>query len=227
MDSQLEKLQNYFKTFPGIGKRQAERFVYHVLAQDTNWTESFMREIKNARTNVNECKTCFRIFKNTGASECDVCISKLRNRKMLGVVEKANDAEILLKNSFFDGLIFVLGGNIPIIQKKVQKQVRANELMNYIKVLHKQNGQGQKQDDFSDFDLQAGEDVFLEIIFCTSLNPDGVFTATLLKDEIRKLSLTNIKVTTLGRGFSTGTEFEYADKDTLRYAFENRSAGLL
>jgi recombination protein RecR len=227
MDSQLEKLQNYFKTFPGIGRRQAERFVYHILAQDNNWTDSFIREIKNARANVNECKTCFRIFKNTGVPECDVCTSKLRNRKMLGVVEKANDAEILLSNSFFTGLIFVLGGNIPVIQKKVQRQVRANELMNYIKKISAENSKSNKKDGFSDFDLALAEDPDLEVIFCTSLNPDGVFTATLLSDEIRKLELQNVKVTTLGRGFSTGTEFEYADKDTLRYAFENRSSNLI
>jgi recombinational DNA repair protein RecR len=90
--------------------------------------------------------------------------------------------------------------------------------------LYKENS---KKDDgeFADFDLSKREKV-LEVVFCNSLNPDGIFTATILKDELSKMSLSGLKITTLGRGFSTGTEFEYADKDTLKYAFENRSSSL-
>jgi recombination protein RecR len=225
MDSYLEKLAGYFKTFPGIGKRQAERFVYHILSQNDQWIESFIKEIRNARQNVTECNTCFRIFKTNSSVTCEVCNSKLRNRKILAVVEKANDAEILLANNFFDGLVFVLGGTVPVIQKKNHKTIHAQELFGYVQRLHKENKQ-ESADDFADFDLKNNKNLNLEVIFCNSLNPDGIFTATILKDEIVKMGLSGLKITTLGRGFSTGTEFEYADRDTLKYAFENRSTSL-
>jgi recombination protein RecR len=224
MDSYLEKLAGYFKTFPGIGRRQAERFVYHVLSQNDQWVENFIKEIRNARQNVSECPTCFRIFKTNISTECDVCRSQIRDRSTLAVVEKANDAEILLTNNFYNGLIFVLGGIIPVIQKKNHKTVHAPELFKYVQKLHKEASQKDK-DDFADFDLEQNNRK-LEVIFCNSLNPDGIFTASILKDELVKMDLNGLKITTLGRGFSTGTEFEYADKDTLKYAFENRSSSL-
>lgn len=223
MDSYLDKLAGYFKTFPGIGRRQAERFVYHILSQNDQWVENFIKEIRNARQNVHECPTCFRIFKTSVSTECDVCRSQIRDRKILAVVEKANDAEILLANNFYTGLVFVLGGTIPVIQKKNPRNIHAQELFNYVQRLYKENSKD--ADEFSDFNLND-KSKKLEIIFCNSLNPDGIFTATILKDELKKMNLPGLAITTLGRGFSTGTEFEYADKDTLKYAFENRSSNL-
>lgn len=224
MDSYLDKLAGYFKTFPGIGRRQAERFVYHMLSQNDQWVESFIKEIRNARQNVSECPTCFRIFKTNVSTECDVCRSQIRDRATLAVVEKANDAEILLANNFYNGLVFVLGGTIPVIQKKNQRVVHAQELFSYVQKLYTENSK-KADDEFADFNLSK-KDKVLEVIFCNSLNPDGIFTATLLKDELMKMNLSGLSITTLGRGFSTGTEFEYADKDTLKYAFENRSSSL-
>jgi recombinational DNA repair protein RecR len=76
-----------------------------------------------------------------------------------------------------------------------------------------------------------------EIIICTSLTNDGMFTASVIKqklkelvDEIKIQTLNkdlNIKITTLGRGFSTGTELEYADKETLLNALQNRSENII
>lgn len=225
------RLYDYFKTFPGIGKRQAERFVFHILTRDQAWINSFLKEVEFSRKNIHECEDCFRIFKDANGKEktCERCRSQVLNTEMLAVVEKNIDAENFLEKTNFLGRVFVLGGVYPVIEKKNRPRVRLDELLKLIKrlcvsPLSIEEGQGER--------------VLKEIILCTSLTNDGMFTASLIKQKLRELFeqinsesqtnlVQNIKITTLGRGFSTGTELEYADKDTLLNALNNRTENLI
>jgi recombination protein RecR len=167
MEKEIQKLIEYFKTFPGIGKRQAERFAYHVLSRDENWTNAFREEIRKARAGVLECSDCFRIFKNSGShTRC----------------------------------------SISLIEKKSKYTIRLEELINYVKRLSENN--------------------LSEIILCTSLTADGLYTASHISNVLKD-RYPGIKITTLGRGFSTGTEIEYVDRETLDFALKNRGEHLL
>jgi recombinational DNA repair protein RecR len=72
----------------------------------------------------------------------------------------------------------------------------------------------------TDFSLEKKD---FEVIICTSYNADGIFTASVVKEKIREKFGKDIIITTFGRGFSSGTELEYADGETLRYALENKT----
>jgi recombination protein RecR len=208
-----KRLFEYMKSFPGIGKRQAERFVYHILTKDNFWVDGFVDEIKKAKTFVHECVDCFRIYKNPyneKFEKCEICRSTLKDRTVLAVVEKNIDAESFLQKTSFNGLVFILGGNIPVIEKKNRGRVRLEELLKFVEKLAKEN--------------------LSEVIICNSLNPDGIFTASVIHQKIREMVAENkipeVKISTFGRGFSTGTELEYADRDTLLSALNNRSTNL-
>lgn len=212
MSEEYNKLFEYFKSFPGIGKRQAERFVFHILTKDPSWVDSFINEIRKAKENVRECVDCCRVFRNKYGEKfdlCDICRSTNRDRSVLAVVEKNIDADIMLKKGSWTGLVFVLGGQLQVIEKKNPPRIHLEKLLQFIK-----------------------KSSFNEIILCNSLNPDGVFTASVLKQKIQELidqsnnSISPIKITTFGRGFSTGTELEYADKETLQNALKNRSENI-
>jgi recombination protein RecR len=214
MNSHFEKLHAYFKSFPGTGKRQAERFVYHILSQDSVWVESLVREIQGIKKSISECDSCFYIYKKNGLNECEFCTSKTRQKNILAVVEKSSDIEILSQKTNFKGNFFVLGGQIPVIEKrKNPKQVRISELLIKIEKLL-------KKEDEMDFSLEKKD---FEVIICTSYNADGIFTASVIKEKIREKFGKDIIITTFGRGFSSGTELEYADSETLRYALENKT----
>lgn len=208
MSEEYNKLFEYFKTFPGIGKRQAERFVFHVLTKDQSWVDSFVREIEKSRSGVKECSDCFRVFRNKFGEKfelCDICRSQVRDRSLLAVVEKNIDAEVMLTKASWTGLVFVLGGQFQVIEKKNPPRVHLEGLLKFVKKIQPE---------------------LKEIILCNSLNPDGVFTASVLHQKINELlgdDSAQIKITTFGRGFSTGTELEYADKETLQNALRNRS----
>jgi recombination protein RecR len=207
MSEEYNKLFEYFKTFPGIGKRQAERFVFHILTRDKSWVDNFVNEIKKAKENVHECADCYRIFRNRygeNFDRCEICRSQVRDRSTLAVVEKNIDSDVLLSKGSWTGLVFILGGQLQVIEKKTPPRIHLEGLLKFIK-----------------------KEKFKEIVLCTSLNPDGVFTAEVLKQKIQDFAeeekLEKIKITTFGRGFSTGAELEYADKETLQNALRNRS----
>lgn len=214
-----KKLFDYFKTFPGIGKRQAERFVYHLLTKDVVWINGFVKEIENSRKNIHECADCFRIFKNTNSNEklCERCRSNVLDETTIAIAEKNIDAENFIEKTNFLGRVFILGGVYPVIEKKSRPRVRLEELIKLIKNLL------EKKDVEENNKLK-------EIIICTSLTNDGMFTASVIKQKLREIFSENnqkIRITTLGRGFSTGTELEYADKETLLNALQNRSENII
>lgn len=199
MDDTFNKLLEYFTKFPGIGPRQAKRFVYFLLAQDTSSLKNFSEYIKELKESVIQCKECKRYFdKGTDSKQsvCSICASAKKNNSLL-IVEKDQDLESIHKSDVYDGKYFVLGGVLPILEKTPEKKIRLIALKTYI-----------KQSNFN------------EIIIALSVNPEGNYTADYLKKLFDKEA--DIKVTLFGKGLSTGTELEYSDKDTIKNALKNR-----
>jgi len=62
-----------------------------------------------------------------------------------------------------------------------------------------------------------------EIILAFSISPQGDHTDSYVREELKEtVEKLQIKVSSLGKGLSTGTELEYSDNDTLRNALKNR-----
>jgi len=202
----IEKLTEIFKEFPGIGERQAKRFVYFLMSKNPAYTENFTLLIKDLKKEVFQCQECFRFFisKNDKASElCDICANPNTDNTTLMVLEKDSDLESVRKSKVYGGKYFVLGGLVPIVEKNTKNLVRVNELLNQIK---KQSKSGLR-----------------EIILAFSLNPQGEHTDFYIRNELKNIAeALGIKISSLGRGLSTGTELEYSDNDTLKNALRNR-----
>ena len=61
------------------------------------------------------------------------------------------------------------------------------------------------------------------IILAFSSSPQGDHTDFYIRSQLKNLiEPSNIKISSLGRGLSTGTELEYSDNDTLKNALKNR-----
>ena len=87
---------------------------------------------------------------------------------------------------------------MPIVEKSTKSRVRIEELKNKIK---------------KDTDLK-------EVIIAFAISPQGDHTDAYVRTELQ--SFPNIKISSLGKGLSTGTELEYSDNDTLKNALKNR-----
>ncbi len=197
----INKLTEIFKEFPGIGERQAKRFVYFLMARNGEYANNLSRLITELKNETKQCKECFRFFILTNNQKvCRICSDPNIDASILMVVEKDSDLESIEKSKVYSGLYFVLGGLVQIVVKNTKSFVRVEEL--------KQKILNQKPK---------------EIILAFSISPIGDHTDFYIRNELKDLcEKNNIKISSLGRGLSTGTELEYSDNETIKNALQNR-----
>jgi recombination protein RecR len=199
----IDKLAEIFKEFPGIGERQARRFVYFLMSRNNGYADNLALLIQDLKKETGQCKECFRfyILNNKKDKVCEICANPSADASILMVVEKDSDLESVKKSRVYNGKYFILGGLVPVVEKTTKSRVRVEELKKKI-----ENTKELK-----------------EIILAFSLNPQGDHTDQYVREQINGIaSKNNIKVSSLGKGLSTGTELEYSDNDTLRNALKNR-----
>ena len=204
----IEKLSQIFKEFPGIGERQARRFVYFLMSRNPSYNENLSLLISELKKEIAQCKECYKFFLvgKTKNSLCDICSNQNTDSSLLMVIEKDSDLESVNKSRVYNGKYFLLGGLVPIVEKTTKSRVRIEELKEKIK---------------------KEKDTLQEIILAFSLNPQGDHTDQYVREQIKDIAnknskQQNIKISSLGRGLSTGTELEYSDNDTLKNALKNR-----
>lgn len=201
--SAIDSLANLFMKFPGIGTRQAKRFVYFLLSQNPRFLDDLVREIASLKSTIRQCEQCYRFYpKTVHGSVCSLCVEA--DPATLMVVEKDSDLEVIHKSGVHKGAYFVLGGTVPVLTQNPSERVRAKELKLRIE--------------------QAIPFGLTEVVLALSVNPDGDTTGDYLMEVLKPLRDTHtFTITTLGRGLSTGSELEYSDPDTLKHALKNRS----
>lgn len=201
----INRLAKYFGEFPGIGDRQSKRFVYFLLNQNHEYLKDVSNLIVNLKKNISRCDICYRFFPSPDENICDVCMNVETDKSLLMIVEKDADYENIRKSKIYSGRYFILGGLVPIVERDTSRRIRIRELENAI------------QAQIKEFQLK-------EIIVALSLNPHGEHTDMYLKQVLSPFAEKyGIKITSLGRGLSTGTELEYSDNDTIKNALKNRN----
>lgn len=200
----LHKLEEIFKHFPGIGPRQAKRFAYYLLSLQEGELQEFSKHILSLKQSVHVCELCQRFFPLQYTNQgpvCSICSDPNRDTSTLMIVSRDIDMQAVERSRAYSGVYFVLGGSIPILEESPEKKIRQQELLTRVRSL-----------------CQTG---LKEIILATSVNPEGEHTATYIQ-RLLKPEIGSIKISTLGRGLSTGTELEYSDSETLKSALQNR-----
>ncbi|PCI29045.1 recombination protein RecR [Candidatus Wolfebacteria bacterium] len=199
----LNKLAEYFSKFPGIGPRQADRFVFSLLRRNANFRKELSDLILHLSDDVSQCTDCFRYFShgNVPVKVCSTCRLTTRDTESLMIVEKDADFENIEKSGVYHGRYFILGGTIPVLEKDPASRIRINQLMSRIET----------------------DNSIKEVILALSVTPQGEQTHTYTSLQIKPICENKgIKITSLGRGVSTGTELEYVDSDTIANALSNR-----
>ncbi len=212
----IQKLREYFEHFPGIGPRQAQRFVYWLLNENAVFIKEFGELLLNLKNETKQCSRCFRFYtpplarfaitptERAGqtSQNCAFCSNPNRDKIRLLVVEKDTDLENIEKAGVYNGHYFVLGNVVPFGQA-IPKNIRLKELFNRAE--------------------QDSKNGLKEIILAFSTTAEGDNTTRYLEKILEPLTEKyKIKISRFGRGLSTGTELEYIDKDTLKNALENR-----
>lgn len=197
MADRVEDLARAFERLPGIGPRQAKRFVYHLLSASQSDRSRMADLIRELNTDVRQCRECMRFW--SGASDiCNYCNDPHRDDSILMLVEKDQDLLAVERTGAYRGRYFVLGGVLTLSGKG---HIREQELVDRVERRTK-NG-------------------LTEIVLALSATSEGEHTADRIREVLTPLR-EHLKLSVLGRGLSTGSELEYADTPTLSGALQNR-----
>ena len=136
---------------------------------------------------------------------CNYCADPTRDDSLLMVVEKRSGFGVSVERAnAYRGRYFVLGGVLTLSGKG---RIREQELVE--RVERRMKG------------VMPYTTELREVVLALSATSEGEHTADRIREVLTPLR-EHLKLSTLGRGLSTGSELEYADAQTLTGALQNR-----
>jgi recombination protein RecR len=198
MSELTESVANTMKEFerlPGIGKKTAERIVYHLLKSSDEEALALADSIRSMKESVRYCKRCFNLAED---ELCEICRDSQRDQTMLCVVEQPRDLIALEKTGRYRGLYHVLLGRVSPLDGVGSEQLTIDMLIKRIK---------------------SGE--IKELIMATNPTVEGDGTALTITNRLEGAP---IKITRLARGITTGSSLEFANNEMLADAISGRQS---
>ena len=189
---QISRLIEELSGLPGIGNKSAQRLAFHILNMPLDRVNRLSDAIREARENIQYCKTCFTL---TDSEECPICSNPARNHKQIMVVENTRDLAAYEKTGQYDGVYHVLHGAISPMLGIGPADIKLKELIKRLE-----------------------EDVD-EVIIATNSSLEGETTAMYISKLVKP---TGIRVSRIASGVPVGGDLEYIDEVTLLRALEGR-----
>ena len=193
----IDVLIKNFSSLPGIGRKSAARIVYHLLKEDSFFTDSLADNIKKLKETIKPCPVCGCY---TDAQQCGICSDSTRNKKLLCVVENPQDIDIIESTGAFDGYYHVLMGLLSPIDGIGPEKLNVYPLISRI---------------------EKGE--VEELIFALNPSVEGETTALYIQKMLENRGI-HIKVTRLASGLPVGGDLEYVDRMTLTRSLLGRTS---
>jgi len=178
---------------PGIGRKSAERLAYHILRVHESEALALADAIRDVRSNVRYCDTCFNLSED---HRCTVCQDARRDKSLLCIVEQPRDLMALEQSATFNGVYHVLLGRIAPLDGIGPDQLTIDALVDRVR-----------------------EGEFREIIMATNPTVEGDGTALHISNRLQDIE---VKLTRLARGITTGSILEYTNKEILADAISGR-----
>lgn len=191
----LEDAISEFAKLPGIGRKTALRLVLHLLKLSEEEVDQFGSTMIRLRKEIIYCEKCHNI---SDAPLCGICANPARDEKTICVVENIKDVMTIENTRQFRGLYHVLGG-----------------------IISPMDGVGPNDLQIESLVKRVSEEDIKEVILALSTTMEGDTTNFYI---FRKLSPTDVRITTIARGVAIGDELEYTDEVTLGRSIVNRVA---
>jgi recombination protein RecR len=189
----LERLVGELARLPGVGRKTAQRFAFHLLKAPAAEVESLVEALRELRSRIRLCATCFNIAES---ESCPICADPRRDPSSVCVVEQAVNIVAIERTNAFHGLYHVLGGALSPLKDVGPDDLKIKELVDRVR--------------------SAG---VREVILATSPNVEGEATAVYLSRLLKPLG---VATTRLAQGLPAGADLEFTDDVTIRQALENR-----
>lgn len=189
----MAQLVDALVKLPGIGRRSAERIVFHLLKTNRQEVIRLAALMTSVKDNVFFCEICHN-FSN--AKVCHICGDPGRDKGLICVVEDPKDVIAIEKTGSYAGVYHVLLGALSALDGIGPDEIQMSDLLQRVK-----------------------EGKVREVILATNPNTEGETTALYLSKLLKE---TKVKVSRIARGIPVGSHIEYADQATLSRALEGR-----
>lgn len=123
-DEPIERLIEYFRSLPGVGKKTAQRYAFYIIENNKDKAENFAKAIMDVKNKVRLCSECGNYSSN---EVCPIC--QRRNQKIICVVQEPKDIVSMEKVKSFEGVYHVLFGCINPLENKGPNDIRIKELL--------------------------------------------------------------------------------------------------
>ncbi len=191
--SAIDDLTSEFSRLPGIGRKTAQRLVYHLLRQSPEQSRRLAQALVSLVDRIRSCERCMNL---TELALCSLCADSRRDQTIICVVEEASDIASIERSSEYRGLYHVLGGRLSPLDGVGPDKLSIDKLLGRI---HPDNVR--------------------EVILATNPSLEGEATAIYVQ---RQLASTAVRVTRIARGLPVGGDLEYADGVTIAQALQAR-----
>ena len=191
--SSLQQLIDSFKYLPGIGDKTAERMAFSIMDMDEEKIEMFSKSINSVKENIHRCPMCNGL---TDLEVCNICGDKLRDSRVLCVVEDPKSVFLFEKLGLFKGKYHVLKGLISPLDGINPDDIELETLIERVK-----------------------KEKFSELILAFKPSIEGETTSLYIK---RILGDMDLSITKIASGIPMGADMEYIDAMTLERALMDR-----
>lgn len=189
----FSRLIEFYKSFPGIGERNAERLAFSTYDMDSSKLDEFANIVKNIKHTVRKCTVCGNL---TDGEICNICSSDDRDKSTICVLEDYKSLFSFEKNNIYKGTYHILGGLISPIDSINPEDLNIASLVERVKDLHN-----------------------CEVILALKSSIEGEMTMLYIK---KILSNYDVKVTRLSYGVPLGMNLDYMDVLSLNKALDDR-----
>lgn len=191
---EFDYLVDALKSLPGVGYKNATKWAYFLLEQDSNYIDLFINRLKNAHNKIKNCHQCNNL---TTKDLCDICTSSNRDTTQVCVVNSIEDLQRIEDSNNYHGLYFVLKEEVNPKQPDANLKCLVS-LYNYISNCPCVN----------------------EVIIATNFTISGQLMAKKIVDLLTPCA---IKIYRIGFGLPLNGAIDYADDETIKYALMNKS----
>ena len=130
LPSSAIKLIDNFSKLPGIGRKTAQRLVFHLLSEKASLSFDLSNALQAIKNEIINCKICHGI---TEQNPCKICSDGRRDSNLICLVESPYDVFVLEKLNSFKGRYHILGGALSPLDGVGPDDLNINSLLDRIK----------------------------------------------------------------------------------------------
>lgn len=191
----LRALMDYFRRFPGVGRRGSERLVLSLLEWPPEETAALGTALLELSSTIGRCPEC-GAWAEAGKL-CRICSDPRRERELLCVVESMAQMIAVESSGKYRGRYLVLGGRLS--------------------PLDGETGEGLNLDILKS---RVGSGEVAEVILALSSDVEGRATAVFLTEFLAEFP---VKITRPALGIPAGANLSFVDPATIGAAFAART----